>query len=413
MVRRLAVIAGPDRGQVFPLPEGATVSVGRGQDALARLGDPHVSRIHCRIVRSGDRLVLSDAGSTAGTLVNGAHVTGEQPLSIGDVIQIGQTQLRVDEDAVPEMPTFAPPAPAAPAGAASSVVRLADLIGQTVGHYQVSAVRARGQTGLVFLAQDLESGQDVALKVLRPEFTQRSADVQRFLRAAQTVLPLRHPHLVPLRDVGQAGPCCWLAMDWIEGESLTDVIDRIGVAGMLDWRFAARVAVHLARALQFAHAHQVIHRNLTPRNVLVRFSDKTTLLGDLMLAKAVEGSLALDITRPGEVVGDIRYTSPERLLGNDAVDARSDIYSLGALVYALLTGRPPLAGPTLLETLALIRTGEPVRPKKYQLSIADLFEGVVLRMLAKRPEDRYQSADDLLVHLDRALLYQGVKVDAP
>jgi hypothetical protein len=411
MVRRLAVIAGPDRGQVFPLPEGATVSVGRGQDALARLGDPHVSRIHCRIVRSADRLVLSDAGSTAGTLVNGTRVAGEHPLHTGDVIQVGQTQLRVDEDAVPEMPTFAPPAVApAAAGAASSVVRLADLIGQTFGRYLIQAVRARGQSGLVFLAQDTESGQDVALKVLRPEFTQRPSDVQRFLRAAQTALPLHHPHLIPLREAGQTGPYCWLAMDWIEGESLTDVIDRIGVAGMLDWRFAARVAVHLTRALQFAHAHQVIHRNLTPRNVLVRFSDKTALLGDLLLAKALEGSLAMDITRPGEIVGDIRYTSPERLLGNDAVDARSDIYSLGALVYALLTGRPPLAGPTLLETLALIRTGEPVRPRKYQLAIADLFEGVVLRMLAKRPEDRYQSADDLLIHLERAILYQGVKV---
>jgi serine/threonine protein kinase len=404
MVRRLAVVAGPDRGQAFPLPDDTTVSVGRGQDALALLSDPHVSRVHCRIACSAGRLVLSDAGSTAGTFVNGVRVAGECVLRPGDLIQVGETQLRVEADAVPEMPTVAPGGPAA------SVVRLADLIGQTVGRYHVTAVRARGETGLVFLAQDTESGEDVALKVLRPEFTQRPPDVQRFLRAASTVLPLRHPNLIPLREVGQAGPCCWLAMDWVEGESLADVIDRIGVAGMLDWRYAARVAVHVARALQFAHSHQIIHRNLTPRNVLVRFSDKVALLGDLTLAKALEGTLATDITRPGEVVGDVRYTSPERLLGSTAVDARSDVYSLGALVYALLTGRPPLAGPTLLETLALIRTAEPVRPKKFQLSIADLFEGVVLRMLAKRPEDRYRSADDLLADLERALRYQGVKL---
>jgi serine/threonine protein kinase len=362
-------------------------------------------------VCSADRLLLGDAGSTAGTLVNGTRITAEHPLRIGDIIQIGQSQLRVEEEVVPEVATFAQ-LPVAGSGAegTASVVKLADLIGQTLGRYQVEAVRARGQTGLVFLAQDLESGEEVALKVLRPEFTQRPADVQRFFRAAQTVLPLRHPHLLPLRDVGQTGPYCWLVMDFIDSESLTDVIDRIGVAGMLDWRFAARVAVHIGRALQFAHAHQVIHRNLTPRNVLVRFPDKTALLGDLMLAKAIEGALAVDITRPGEIVGDVRYMPCERLLGKDAVDARSDIYSLGALVYALLTGRPPLAGPSLLETLALIRNGEPVRPKKFQLSISDLFEGVVMRMLARRPEDRYQTADELLVHLDRAILYQGVKV---
>jgi serine/threonine protein kinase len=188
------------------------------------------------------------------------------------------------------------------------------------------------------------------------------------------------------------------------------VIDRIGVAGLLDWRVAARIAVHIAWALQFAHSHQVIHRNLTSRNFLVRFSDKATLLGDLLLAKALEWALAIDITRPGAIIGDVRYMPCERLLANDAVDARSDIYSLGALVYALLTGRPPLAGPSLLDTLALIRTGDPVPPRKYQLSISGLFEGVVLRMLARRPEDRYQSADDLLVHLARATLYQGVKV---
>lgn len=405
MEHHLAVIVGPDRGRTVPLPAGATVSVGRGQDATGRLGDPHVSRIHCRIVSDGARLLLADAGSTGGTFVNGQRLAAEYPLRAGDVIQIGQTQLRVEPDDAADQPTLAPPA-----AAGSSVVRLADLYGQTFDHYEIGAVRARGTSGLLFAARDLDTDEDIALKILRPEFSQRADDVQRFFRAAQTVLPLRHPHLIPLRQAGRTGPYCWLAMDYIDGESLTDVIDRIGVAGMLDWRFAARVAIHVARALQAAHHQHVIHRNLTPQNVLIRFADRAALLGDLMLAKVVEGSLAQPLTQPGEILGDLRYMSPERVAGTSPIDVRSDIYSLGALVYALLTGRPPLAGTTLLETLSLIQGAEPVRPKKFQLSIADLFEGVVMKMLAKRPEERFQTADDLLVHLERAVKYQGIVV---
>jgi len=406
-VRRLVVIAGPDKGRNFPLPDDSTVAVGRGHEVPARLADPHASRTHCHVAASGGGLVLTDAGSTAGTWVNGQRVVGEHPLRPGDVIQVGQTQLRVEADDLADQPTLAPPAAAgAPAG--SSVVGLADLYGQTFGRYEVGAVRARGLSGLVFAARYLDTGERVALKVLRPEFTQRPEDVRRFFRAAETVLPLRHPNLIPLRDAGRTGQYCWLAMDFIEGESLTTVIDRIGVAGMLDWRFAARVAIHLARALQAAHRCHVIHRNLTPQNVLVRFGDRAALLGDLMLAKAVEGSLAQPITRPGEILGDVRYLAPERVAGTSEVDERSDIYGLGALVYALLTGRPPLAGRSLLETLALIQTAEPVRPKKFQLSIADLFEGVVMKTLAKRPEERFQTAAELLEDLKRVGRFAGV-----
>src|SRR5262249_21241665 len=169
----------------------------------------------------------------------------------------------------------------------------------------------------------------------------------------------------------------------------TQVIDRIGVAGMLDWHYALRVAFHVGDALEFAHERHVVHRNITPQNVLVRTADKCALLGDLALAKALEGSEAQQITRPGEVLGDVRYMSPERLLSAETIDERSDIYSLGAMLYALLTGRPPFAGSSIIETITLVRTAAPVPPKRYQMAVSDQFEGVVLKMLAKRPEERY------------------------
>jgi serine/threonine protein kinase len=150
-------------------------------------------------------------------------------------------------------------------------------------------------------------------------------------------------HRPPLwrKAVSYAAPYCWVAMEYIAGENMTEVIDRIGVAGMLDWRYAFKVAVHVARALDYAHGKQIIHRNVAPKNILLETPTKTVKLGDLMLAKTLEGSLAQKITKPGEVVGDVAYMSPERTRGTDDVDGRSDLYGLGATVYALLTGRPP------------------------------------------------------------------------
>jgi serine/threonine protein kinase len=197
-------------------------------------------------------------------------------------------------------------------------------------------------------------------------------------------------------------------MDLVEGDSMAQVIRRIGVAGMLDWRYGYRVAVHIARALEYAHAHSIIHRNVTPQNILWRATDKTVLLGDLMLAKALEGTLAQQITRPGELLGDVAYMAPERTRGVGEVDGRSDLYGLGATVYALVTGRPPFAEGNLPELINKIRTAEPEKPKKFQMGIPDLFQGVVLKLLAKRPDERFQTATELLADLDRVGKFSGV-----
>jgi serine/threonine protein kinase len=363
-------------------------------------------------------------------------------LQIGNVIRVGDTQLRVQEGGVAELPTLPPippeekrlaavashpipsavsPAPAAipveprevvtPAPVATFAAlpaeRLGELAGQTFWNYRLGEPLARGQSGLVFRGTDSRNGQAVALKVLWPRLAERDEEEQRIFRATRTMYTLRHPHIITLYQAGKSGPYLWFAMALIEGESLTQVIDRIGVAGMLDWRYALRVALHLGEALKFAHERHIIHRNIAPQNVMVRSSDKCTLLGDLVLAKALEGALAQQITRPGEVLGDVRYMSPERLAGVEPVDERSDIYSLGAMLYALLTGRPPFAGSSIIETIRLVQTAAPVPPKKHQMAISDLFEGVVLKMLAKRPEQRYPSAAELLKELQRVTKFQG------
>jgi serine/threonine protein kinase len=412
MFGQLVVIAGPDQGRTFNIAPGQTLVIGRGQTTETKLRDPHVSRTHCQVAFEGDdRIVLRDSGSASGTLVNGQKVTGERPLKPGDVIRVGETQLRFQFEDIANQSTQVPLPATAKVAPPPAARQLTELSGTTLSHFEVGPVLARARTGVVFQARDTKDNRTVAFKVLLPEYSKNDEEMQRFVRAVKTVLPLRHPNLIALYGAGKTGPHCWIAMEFVEGESLTQVIQRIGTAGMLDWRHALRVAIHVARALDFAQQHAIIHRNITPTNIMVRSSDKLTKLGDLLLAKALEGNLAAEqITRPGELLGDVAYMSPERTRGSGDVDGRSDIYSLGATVYALLTGRPPCEGGSLVETITKIRQVEPVKPKKYQLSIPDLFEGTVLRMLAKRPEDRFAKPADLLTDLERVAKYQGVQV---
>jgi pSer/pThr/pTyr-binding forkhead associated (FHA) protein len=406
MTRKLLVIAGPDKGRTFELKPGEALLLGRSQATQTRLTDPRISRVHAEVQVEIDRVVLVDSNSAAGTLVNGERIS-QHVLRRGDVIQVGETQLRFEDDSLAEQSTLVPtPARPVPAVAADP---LSALVGQTLGRFEIGAVLAKGQSAAVFRARDSQKCQEVALKVLRSEFAGDEEQMQRFVRAMKTVLPLRHPNLVTLFGAGKTGAHCWIAMEYVEGESLTQVIQRIGVAGMLDWRHALRIAIHVGRALDYAHGQQIIHRNVAPPNILLRSSDKLAKLGDLMLAKALDGALALQVTRPGELVGDVNYMSPERTKSSmEGVDGRSDLFSLGATTYALLTGRPPFADVSLVETITKLRKADPEKPKKFQMSIPDLFEGTVLRMLAKRPEDRYQTAAELLKDLERVAKYQGV-----
>src|SRR5262245_48307693 len=353
MTSQIVILSGPDKGRSFLLTAGPPLQVGRSQATATKLSDPSVSRVHCEIEFDGTRAVLVNISSN-GTLVNGKSVN-QQELKHGDVVRVGGTEFRFQVDAVGEAETVYQPPPASPAPAEG----LASLPGKVLAHYKIESVIAKGQTGTIFKATDTNDDRTVALKVLQPEYARIEEEMQRFIRAMKTVLSLRHPNLVQLLGAGRTGDFCWMAMEHVEGESMTQVIQRIGVAGMLDWRYGYRVAVHVARALEYAHGFSIIHRNVTPQNILWRTADKTALLGDLMLAKALEGSLAKQITQPGEILGDVAYMSPERTRGSGDVDHRADLYGLGATVYALVAGRPPFNGDSLPDVINKIRSTEP------------------------------------------------------
>jgi hypothetical protein len=399
--KQFVVTAGPDKGRVFPLPAADSLLLGRSRAAELRLVDPYVSRLHCRVEVTGDRVVLLDNDSAGGTFVNGRRLAGPQALRAGDVVRVGETELQLQTlaDGASTWPPAAP-APGALATPGAVPLPLGELVGQTISRYQVGPVLAKGLSGVVFHARDTEADLPVAFKVLDPRLADASRR-DRFVRAMKTVLRLRHDNLIPVYAAGKSGPYCWVAMEYVQGEGLTQWVQRAGTPGTFDGRLALRVAVHVARALEYAHRQQVLHRNVSPMNIVVRGRDQTAKLGDLMLAKALEGELALNLTRPGEVLGDLNYLSPERTHPGAPVDERSDLFSLGATLYAVLTGQPPFADVSPIETIKKLRAGEVVPPRKVQPAVSDPFERVVLKLLARRPEDRYQTATELLAELKR------------
>lgn len=414
MSLELLVLSGPDKHFRFTLQPGPARVIGRGANADYHLSDPRVSRSHCQILLEGDQPVVICNGGSGGTFVNRAQVA-RQVLKPGDILTIGDTELclQVGDAVVKDTPVQSPtPFPAGgEVPTAGKVDQLASLVGQTFSHFALRGVIGKGRASMVFDAVDTSNDRPVALKVLLPDFPQNESEKQRFIRGMKTALPLRHPNLVTVHAAGKTRQHCWVAMELVNGETMAQAIGRIGVAGMLDWRYGYKVAVHVTRALEYAHGQQIVHRNVTPTNILLDGESKTVKLGDLMFAKALEGTLANPITRPGELVGDVLYMSPERTRGvAEEIDIRSDLYGLGATVYALLTGRPPLDGATLVERITRIRDVTPERPTKYQMSIPAAFEGVVMKLLAKRPEQRYASAGDLLQEVERVGRFHGMSV---
>ena len=410
MLGQLVVVAGPDQGKVFSVQNGQTLTLGRGQASESRIEDPHMSRVHCQVQAVDGKVWLIDNNSTGGTFFQNAKIQKVE-LPHKGIFQIGESQVQFQSGVTQEPATLRGGSFTNPPPPASGSAPLKSLLGTTISRYRLDSIIAEGASGTVFKGFDTEKNRVVAVKILTPDPNQTEEQMERFVRAMQTMLPIRHPNIVRLYFAGKVGPYCWAAMEFVDGENLAEVIKRIGVRGMLDWREAFRVAVHICRALEASFEQKIIHRNLTPNNILRRHSDKVSLMGDLMLAKATEGKLAKQVTQPGKIVGELAYLSPERTRDDANIDHRSDLYGLGATIYALLTGKAPFEHPSLPVLIKMIRDDVPAKPKEFQLSIEDRFQDAVLQLLEKRPEDRYQTPDALMRDLEKIAKYNNIPLD--
>ncbi len=408
---KIAVVDGPDKGREFPIQGSEPLVIGRGSDSHTQIRDPQLSRVHCQVELLDSRVVLVDRGSSSGTFVSGIRLDGPHELKRGSEFLIGESRLRLDSDSPLDAPTLTPQPVLSPQQTVPTLGKLMELQGEVFLRFRMDQLVATGRNSVVYKGYDTKRDRVVAMKILRPQVASTDVQRDRFIRAMRTMLPIIHPNIVRTRKAGRRGPYCWAALDWVEGMSVTKLIDNIGIGGVLPWQDVWRVAVHVGRALLEANKQGIIHRNVTPSNILRRNIDRSFLLTDLIFARALEYTDAPALTRPGDVIGELGYMSPEQLLDSANVDARCDQYGLGSTLYALLTGAPPYRGSNISEFIEKLRTTQPRYPAESQMGMDERFCDCVMRMLHRDPAARFESPQVLLKDLARVGKLGGIEAD--
>ena len=269
------------------------------------------------------------------------------------------------------------------------------------GRYRIQRKLGAGGMADVYLAEDQELGRRVAIKILNGRHANDAQFIERFRREAKNAAALNHPNIVSIYDRGEAEETYYIAMEFLDGRTLKELIVGHGAAPV---RVAIEYARQILSALRFAHRHGIVHRDIKPHNVLVDGEGRVKVT-DFGIARAGTSQM----TETGSIVGTAQYLSPEQAKGGE-VDQRSDLYSLGVVLYELLTGKTPFEGDTPVEIAMKHLSATPKPPSELRKDIPPELDMIVLRALAKDPDARYQSADEMEGDLDRVA--RGVPVAA-
>ena len=266
-----------------------------------------------------------------------------------------------------------------------------------IGKYEITSILGKGAMGIVYKALDPDINREVAIKTIRfdliSEVTEKEDLMKRFMREAQAAGKLEHPHIITVYDVAREEDLTYIVMQYIEGESL-----QAKIASHEEYSIGYIIGLmnNLCEALDYAHQNGVIHRDIKPANILIDREGKPFLV-DFGVARVETSTL----TQTGTTVGTPSYMSPEQVIGK-AVDKRSDVFSLGVILYELITGRRPFEGDNITTVIYKIVNEDPSSPSELKKGLPVGFEHVILKALAKNPENRYTSCQEFAAEIKAA-----------
>ncbi len=359
-----------DRKRVYRLKDSLTI--GRAKDCDIRLDDPRVSRRHALVwVDNEGRVFLRDMQSRNGTLCDGRRVE-ECELKPGGVITVGDTNIVLEER-----------------------IDEAELIGTTLGGYKLLEVVGRGGMGVVFKAVQLSLDRTVAVKVLNKSLVADEEFVERFQKEAKAAGNLNHPNLIQVHDFGHDKGYYFFSMEFVDGRTVSQVLKQYG-------RIPERIAVYIvreaAKALEYAHSRGIIHRDVKPGNIMVDVAGNVKV-ADLGIAQPLHLAQR-ESDEPEAVMGTPEYMSPEQAQGKP-LDVRSDVYSLGATLYHMVTGRPPASGRSTQEILRQVVYEEPEDVRVLVPSASEELVRLVKWMMRKPPDKRIPHCGELQAIIER------------
>lgn len=282
-----------------------------------------------------------------------------------------------------------------------------NLEGSVIGNrYKIQEKIGNGGMATVYKALDQILNRYVAVKVLREEFTTDEEFIKRFNAEAQSAARLTHPNIVSVYDVGQEYNIYYIVMELIQGKTLKQIIEE---DGHLSWKWAVNIAIQIASALEMAHKNNIIHRDIKPHNIMIT-EDGVAKVTDFGIAKAVSNST---ITAFGTTIGSVHYFSPEHARGG-FTDARSDLYSLGVVMYEMVTGRVPFDSDTPVSVALKHMQEEPIEPIKIKPDLPQCVNDIIMKAMRKDANERYQTATEMIKDLELALKHPEEKfVSAP
>lgn len=274
------------------------------------------------------------------------------------------------------------------------------------GRYEIVEELGRGSMGVVYKAYDPNIDRIIALKVLRPDRVTSKAFVERFLKEAKAIGRLSHPNIVAVYDVGQDHGTIYIAMEFLEGTPLNDLIAK----GEMEIKEVIRIALQVAKALDYAHKKGIVHRDIKPSNIIITPEGEVKLT-DFGIAHIDDPSMPHQ-TQAGEILGTPAYMSPEQVLGR-SIEGSADIFSLGIVIYEMVTGTRPFKGPNLAAIFNAITQIEPEPPDKIRKDCPQALSRIIMKCLEKEPARRFQTAGELVAELQKLLTPPGREAERP